>query len=45
MQSAIALLNYLKRIVSQQLMLRMQVFTKNFLKRKERNPNLIKEIS
>jgi hypothetical protein len=29
-QKAIALLNYLKRIALQQLMLRMQVFTKNF---------------
>ncbi len=32
MQNAIALLNYLKRIVPQQLMLRTQVFTKKFLK-------------
>jgi hypothetical protein len=31
-QNAIALLNYLKRIVPQQLMLRMQVFTKKVLK-------------
>jgi hypothetical protein len=30
-QNAIALLNYLKRIAPQQLMLSMQVFTKNFL--------------
>jgi hypothetical protein len=29
-QNAIALLNYLKRIVPQQLMLRTQVFTTNF---------------
>jgi hypothetical protein len=29
-QNAIALLNYLKRIAPQQLMLRTQVFTKNF---------------
>jgi hypothetical protein len=34
MQNAIALLNYLKRIAPQQLMLRMQVFTKNFLSAK-----------
>jgi hypothetical protein len=33
-QNAIALLNYLKRIVPQQLLLRMQVFTKNFLSAK-----------
>jgi hypothetical protein len=33
-QNAIALLNYLKRIAPQQLMLRTQVFTKIFLKRK-----------
>jgi hypothetical protein len=32
MQKAIALLNYLKRIAPQQLMLRKQVFTKIFLK-------------
>jgi hypothetical protein len=31
MQNAIALLNYLKRIGQQQLMLRTQVFPKNFL--------------
>jgi hypothetical protein len=30
-QNAIALLNYLKHIAQQQLMLRTQVFTKNFL--------------
>jgi hypothetical protein len=30
MQNAIALLNYLKHIVLQQLMLRTQVFTKKF---------------
>jgi hypothetical protein len=30
-QNAIALLNYLKRITPQQLMLRMYVFTKIFL--------------
>ena len=29
-KNAIALLNYLKRIAPQQLMLRMQVFTKKF---------------
>jgi hypothetical protein len=29
-QNAIALLNYLKRIAPQQLMLRTQVFTKSF---------------
>jgi hypothetical protein len=31
LQNAIALLNYLKPIVPQQLMLRTQVFTKNYL--------------
>jgi hypothetical protein len=30
MQNVIALVNYLKRIAPQQLMLRMQVFTKKF---------------
>jgi hypothetical protein len=30
MQNAIALLNYLKRIAPQQLMLKTPVFTKNF---------------
>jgi hypothetical protein len=35
MQNAIALLNYLKRIAPQQLMLRTQVFTKTFLKSTE----------
>jgi hypothetical protein len=33
----------LKRIVPQQLMLRSQVFTQIFLKRKERNRNFIKQ--
>ncbi len=32
MQSAVALLDYLKRIVPQQLMLRTQVFAKNIFK-------------
>jgi hypothetical protein len=41
-QKAIALLNYLKPIVPQQLMLRMQVYTKKILKRKEHNRNFIK---
>jgi hypothetical protein len=35
MQDAVALLNYLKRIVPQQLMLRTQVFPKKVFKRKE----------
>jgi hypothetical protein len=41
-QNAIALLNYLKRIAPQQLMLRTQVFTKFFFKRKERNRKFVK---
>jgi hypothetical protein len=40
-QNAIALLNFLKRIAPQQLMLRTQVFTKKS-KHKERNCNFIK---
>jgi hypothetical protein len=41
-QNAIALLNYLKRIAPQQLMLRMPVFTEKIFLRKERNHNFIK---
>jgi hypothetical protein len=41
-QNAIALLNFLKRIAPQQLMLRTQVFTKKKSKHKERNCNFIK---
>jgi hypothetical protein len=37
-QNAIALLNYLKRIAPQQLMLRMQVFTKIFYSRQRMRP-------
>ncbi len=45
-QNTIGLLNYLKYIAPQQLMLRTQVFTEKFLMRKERNRNFIKyEIS
>jgi hypothetical protein len=39
-QKAIALLNYLKRIAPQQLMLRMQVFTKIFLSAKNATATL-----
>jgi hypothetical protein len=41
-QNAIALLNYLKRIAPQQLMLRTQVFA-IFLKRKEVKHNFLNE--
>ncbi len=41
-QEAIALLNYLKRIAPQQLMLRMQVFIKKILKHKERYRKFVK---
>jgi hypothetical protein len=40
-QNSIVLLKYLKRIAPQQLMLRMQVFTKIFLKRKERKRDFL----
>ncbi len=39
-QNAIALLNYLKRIVPQQLMLRTQVFTKKIFQRNFLNKNV-----
>jgi hypothetical protein len=42
-QNAIALLNYLKQIAPQQLMLRTQVFTKIFLKHKESKHNCLKQ--
>jgi hypothetical protein len=41
-QNTFVLLNYLKRIAPQQLMLRTQVFTKIFLKRKERKRKILK---
>jgi hypothetical protein len=41
-QNSTALLNYLQRIAPQQLMLRTQVFTKIFFKRKERKRNFLK---
>jgi hypothetical protein len=41
-QEAIALLNYLKRIAPQQLMIRMQVFIKKILKHKERYRKFVK---
>ncbi len=44
MQNAIALLNYLKRIAPQQLMLRKQVFTKKMFKHKKRNCNFNQKI-
>ncbi len=43
-QNAIALLNYLKHIVPQQLMPRMQVFTKKFLSAKNTTANLLNKI-
>jgi hypothetical protein len=43
-QNALELLNYLKRIAPQQLMLRTQVFTKKDFKRKKRNRNFINKI-
>jgi hypothetical protein len=39
-QNAIALLNYLKRIVPQQLMLKTQVFTQKIFKRNFLNKNV-----
>jgi hypothetical protein len=39
MQNEIPFLNYLKHIAPLQLMLRTQVFTKIFVKRKERKRN------
>jgi hypothetical protein len=40
-QNAIALLNYLKRIVPQQLMLRMPVFTQKILSAKNATTTLL----
>ncbi len=42
-QNAIVLLIYLKRIVPQRLMLRMQVFTKKFLNAKNATTTLLKK--
>jgi hypothetical protein len=42
-QNAIVLLNYLKCIAPQQLMLRTQVFTKTFILRKERKHNFLNQ--
>jgi hypothetical protein len=42
-QNAIALLNYLKRIVLQQLMLRTQVFTKKMFHAQRRQAQLKKK--
>jgi hypothetical protein len=41
-QNAIALLNYLKHVAPQQLMLRTQVFTKKCVKRKDRKRNVLR---
>jgi hypothetical protein len=41
-QNVVALLNYLKCIALQKLMLRMQVFRIFFIKRKERIRNFVK---
>jgi hypothetical protein len=41
-QNAIALLNYLKRIAPQRLMLRTQVFTTKMFKGKEHKRNFLK---
>jgi mannose/fructose/N-acetylgalactosamine-specific phosphotransferase system component IID len=43
-QNAIALLNYLKRIAPQQLMLIMQVFMYKLFKHKKRNSKFINKI-
>jgi hypothetical protein len=43
-QNTMPLLNYLKSIALQQVMLRMQVFTQKILKRKKRNRNFINKI-